>query len=277
MGDKPRRYVRNGDSEEASRLETQAKIMNPLLEKQFEFMELKPNMKVLDAGCGSGAVTRLIARRVFPGEVVGLDIDPLFIEEAKRHAEKEGIDNIRFEIGNIEDLNYDDGSFDLSYCRFVLMHLNDPVKAVSELKRVTKRGGSVAAAEPDDGTVVFFPTLPKFEILKSKYREYGKVIGINRSMGRELFATFSRAGLKSIDVHPLTLCFTQRYPDILKRAIHGGPLLLKATIEGMISHGFTTSGDFEGVSKEVNVWLKHPDSFFMGSMIFARGKVTHKF
>ncbi len=249
--------------------------MNPLLEKQFAFMGLKPNMKVLDAGCGSGAVTRLIARRVFPGEVVGLDIDPMFIEEAKRHAESESIDNIRFEIGNIEDLNYDDSYFDLSYCRFVLMHLNDPLKAVSELKRVTKKGGSVAAAEPDDGSVVFFPTLPKFEDLKSKYREYGTVIGMNRFMGRELFATFFKAGLKSIDVHSLTLSFTQRYPDILKMAIHGGPLLLKTTKEGMISHGFITSEDFEEVYKEVNVWLKHPESFFMGTMVFAIGKVTH--
>jgi ubiquinone/menaquinone biosynthesis C-methylase UbiE len=275
MGEKPQRYVRSGDSEEASRLETQAKIMNPLLEKQFEFMKLKPNMKVLDAGCGSGAVTRLIARRVFPEEVVGLDMDPLFIEEARRLAESEGIENVRFDIGNIEDLEYDDGSFDLSYCRFVLMHLHDPVKAVSELKRVTKKGGSVTAAEPDDGSVVFFPTLPKLEDYRSKYCEYGKVIGMNRFMGRELFATFSQAGLKSIDVHPLTLSFTQRYPDILKRAIKAGPLFLKTTKEKMISHGFITSEDFEEVLKEVNVWLNHPDSFFMGAMIFAIGKVTH--
>jgi cyclopropane fatty-acyl-phospholipid synthase-like methyltransferase len=70
MGDKPRRYVKSGDSKEASRLETQAKIMNPLLEKQFEIMGLKSDMRVLDAGCGSGAVTRIIARRVFPEEVV---------------------------------------------------------------------------------------------------------------------------------------------------------------------------------------------------------------
>ena len=128
---------------------------------------------------------------------------------------------------------------------------------------------------PQRARVVFFPMLMKFEDLRSKYCEYGKVIGINRSMCRELFATFSKAGLKSIDVHPLTLSFTQRYPDILKRAIHGGPLLLKATIEEMISHGFITLEDFENALKEVDVWLQHPDSFFMGSMVFAIGKVTH--
>ena len=275
MGDKPQRYVRGGESEEASRLETQAKIMNPLLEKQFEIMGLKPNMKVLDAGCGSGAITRLIARKVFPEEVVGLDMDPSFIEEARRLAESEGIENIRFDIGNIEDLSYDDGSFDLSYCRFVLMHVNDPVKAVSELKRVTREGGSVAGSEPDDGTVIFFPPLPKFEELGSIFYDYCKEIGINRFMGRELFATFSQAGFNSTDVHPLPMSFTQRYPDILKRAIYNWPHLLKTRKEGMISHGFITSEYFDEVLKEVDVWLKHPGSFLMGNMIFAIGKVAH--
>jgi ubiquinone/menaquinone biosynthesis C-methylase UbiE len=275
MGDEPRRYIRSSDSEEASRLERQAEIMNPLLEKQFEIMGLKPNMRVLDAGCGSGAITRLIARKVFPEEVVGLDMDPSFIEKARRLAESEGIENIRFDIGNIEDLNYDDGFFDLSYCRFVLMHLHDPVKAVSELKRVTREGGSVAAAEPDDGAIVIFPTLPKFEEHKSKYGQYCKKIGINRFMGRELFATFSQAGLKSIDVHPLSMSLTQRNPDVLKRGADGLPHLLKTTKEGMISHGFITSEDFEEVENEVNVWLNHPHSFFMGAMIFTIGKVKH--
>lgn len=274
MGDKPRRYVSGGDSKEASRLETQAKIMSPLLEKQFEIMGLKPNMKVLDAGCGSGAITRLIARRVFPEEVVGLDIDPLFIEEARKLAESEGIENVRFDIGNIDDLKYDDGSFDLSYCRFVLIHVNDPVKSVSEMKRVTKKGGSVAAAEPDDGNVIFFPPLPKFEELYSIFGQYSKKIGENRYMGRELFATFSQAGLSS-DIHPLAISLTQRNPDILKRGIYNFPHMLKNGKEGMIRDGFITSEYFEEVLKEVDVWLNHPHSFLMGAMIFAIGKVVH--
>lgn len=272
MGDKPRRYVRGGDSKEASRLETQAEVMNPLLEKQFEIMGLKPNMKVLDAGCGSGAITRLIASRVFPEEVVGLDMDPVFIEEARELAESEGIENVRFDIGNINDMKYDDGSFDLSYCRFTLMHLQDPVKSVSELKRVTKKGGSVAAAEIDDGAVIFFPPL-KFEELMSKFAEYSQKVGVNRYMGRELFSVFSQAGLCSVDVHPLALCLTD--PDILKMGMAATPHFSKMSKEGMISHGFITPEEFGEVLKDVDVWLNHPDNFNMTTMIFAVGKVAN--
>jgi ubiquinone/menaquinone biosynthesis C-methylase UbiE len=274
VGDKPRRYVRGSDSKEASRLETQAKVMNPVLEKQFEIMGLKPHMKVLDAGCGSGVITRLIASRVFPEEVVGLDMDPVFIKEARNQAKSEGIENVRFDIGNIDDMKYDDGSFDLSYCRFVLMHVHDPVKSVSELKRVTRKGGSVAAADIDDGSTILFPPLPKFEEILSKFVEYSQKIGVNRRMGRELFSVFSQAGLSSIDVHPLAMCLTQRNPDILKMGFGAAPQFSKTGKEGMISHGFITSEYFDEVLKEVDVWLNHPDSFSMVTMNFAVGKVT---
>jgi ubiquinone/menaquinone biosynthesis C-methylase UbiE len=275
MSVKPRRYVRGGDSKEASRLETQAKVMNPVLEKQFEIMGLKPHMKVLDAGCGTGANTRLFSSRVFPEEVVGLDMDPVFIEEARKQAESEGIENVRFDVGNIDDMNYDDGSFDLSYCNLVLMHVNDPVKSVSELKRVTKKGGSVAASEVDYDAFIFFPPLPKFEEILLKLIEYSKTIGINRYMGRELFSVFSQAGLSSIDVHVTAMCWTQRNPEYLKMTMYSFPHMLKTTKEEMINHGYITSEDFEEMLKEVDVWLNQPYCFWMGAMVFAVGKVTN--
>ena len=94
-------------------------------------------------------------------------------------------------------------------------------------------------------------------------------------MGRELFSTFSQAGLKSIDVRSLSMSVTQRYPDVLKKGIYGFPHLLKTTKEGMISKGFMRSEDFVEVVKEINAWLNHPHSLLIGTMVFAIGKVTH--
>jgi len=95
LSDKPREYVHAGSIEEALRLEAQAKAPGKIVERELEILGLKPNMKVLDAGCGTGAVTRKIALKVHPEEVIGVDIDPLFINEAKkvsdqpRHRERE--------------------------------------------------------------------------------------------------------------------------------------------------------------------------------------------
>jgi len=75
------------------RLEAQAKAFGRLLEKEFEIIGLKTGMKVLDAGCGTGAVARKMAAKVSPGEVYGIDIDSLFISEAKKLATNEGMKN----------------------------------------------------------------------------------------------------------------------------------------------------------------------------------------
>ena len=140
MSDKPRVYAGAGKLEEAIRLEAQGKAFGKIIEKELEVLDLKSNMRVLDAGCGTGAVTRRMAVKLFPGEACGVDVDPVFIDEAKKSASKEGIKNIRFELGNIDNLKYKNGTFDLSFCRLVLMHVSSPVKTIVELKRVSARG-----------------------------------------------------------------------------------------------------------------------------------------
>ena len=165
MGDESRKYVHAGSIEEVARLEAQAKAFEEQLESELRILDLKPRMKVLDAGCGTGAITRKIASKVFPEQACGVDIDPVFISEAKKLAANDHINNVSFDLGNIDSLAFDNGTFDLSYCRLVLMHAKNPVKTVTELKRVTKKGGIVAASDTDDGGVILFPAAPKFSAL----------------------------------------------------------------------------------------------------------------
>jgi ubiquinone/menaquinone biosynthesis C-methylase UbiE len=147
---KPRLYVHAGKIEEISRLEAQANVFEVTFEKQLNLLNLKSGMQVLDAGCGTGAKTRKIALRVKPGQVFGVDIDPLFIKHAKQFAQNKSIKNIRFEVGNIDDLRFKDALFDLTYCSLVLMHVQNPVNTLIELKRVTKLGGYVTVSDVDN-------------------------------------------------------------------------------------------------------------------------------
>src|SRR5712691_6633882 len=102
--------------------ERQAKAFPGMLEKQLEILDLRPGMKVLDAGCGSGAVSRRIAPKVSPGEVYGIDIDPFYVDEAARLASSESLRNVRFELGDLNNsLRFEDGTFYLCYARLVLM------------------------------------------------------------------------------------------------------------------------------------------------------------
>lgn len=187
----PRKYADAGRPEEAMRLEAQAKAFEMILEKEIEILGLSANMKILDAGCGTGAVTRKMALKVWQGNACGVDIDPLFISEAKKLALREGIENIRFELGNVDNLEYYDGTFDLSYCRLVLMHVRNPVKTIAELKRVTKKGGIVAASDIDDGGILTFPKAPRFFDLWSRFGQWVKARGMIAILA-DSFSQYSR-------------------------------------------------------------------------------------
>ncbi len=220
------RYQQASKAEQVAFFENNVKSFGEMIERQLEILDLKPGMKVLDAGTGSGAVARKIASRVSPGTVYGLDIDPFYIEEAARTAASEGIKNVRFELGDLNGtLKYVDGTFDACYSRLTLMFVKDPVKTVAELKRVTKKSGIVAVADNDDGTWLSYPEMPKLWSLWRKYTEWARTQGEDGRVGRRLFSIFSQNGLNSVRVFAFPMLFTAQslglrvWPSVVRQLI----------------------------------------------------------
>ncbi len=111
-----------------------------------------PGTKLLDVGCGFGLWSLKLAALVDPGgQVTGIDKSAAFIKAAKMRAKgaKAGID---FQVGDAQDLPFEDGTFDVARSERVLLYLPDPTQALKEMRRVTKKGGAVTAIEPDFGT-----------------------------------------------------------------------------------------------------------------------------
>ena len=273
LSNQPKKYSFGGKPEEVQRLEAQGRAYGRLLDKEMEFLSLKPGMRVLDAGCGTGVVTRRMAIKVSPGEVQGVDMDSLFIEEARKIAAEKGVNNIKFSVGNADDLKFEDDVFDLSYCRLVLMHVKDPVKTVAELKRVTRSGGTVAISDQDDGGILVYPELPKMMYMFSKYGSLAKMRGEDRFIGRKLFSIMERAGLSPITIYPFPIYATQQNPEMLKMLVSVPVQIVESSKDNMINHGLTGAEDYPEVVKEVQEFLNYPGAFVMGITFLAVGKV----
>lgn len=271
--DSPRKYVHAGKQEEVNRLEFQAKAMEPVVAEGLRIIGLRKGMRVLDAGCGTGAVTRMIAKRVAPGEVRGVDIDPLFVEAARNLAEEEGLTNVQFDLGNIDNLDFDDGSFDAAYCRLVLMHVEDPVQSVGEMRRVTKENGFIAASDNDDGGIITYPPIPAAMKAWSKYGEHAKTRGEDRYIGRKLFSIFSQAGLRSINVAPIPQVVTQQDPDLLSMFAAIPREIIVADKEALLSKGYISEEEFELGMREIQQFTKDPGAFAMVMFFLATGTV----
>jgi SAM-dependent methyltransferase len=114
--------------------------------------ELGAVRSVLDVGCGVGHWGRLLAA-VLPGDamVVGVDREPKWVSEAIRLAAQRGFaDRFRYQEGVAEGLPFENGSFDLVTCQTLLIHVRDARAVLQEMLRVTKPGGWLLAAEPNN-------------------------------------------------------------------------------------------------------------------------------
>ncbi len=106
-----------------------------------------PGKAILDYGCGNGENTVLAAKKK-AGLVIGIDLSPVSLENAKRYAEKEGVgDRCRFLVADCEKTGLPDESIDLIYCSGVLHHM-ELDSTFPEMRRILKPGGIVLAKEP---------------------------------------------------------------------------------------------------------------------------------
>ncbi|MEA2469718.1 MAG: hypothetical protein QOE38_717 [Thermoleophilaceae bacterium] len=107
---------------------------------------------VLDVGAGVGHWGRLLSRVLSPeATVAGVDPEPRWVEEATERAAAAGLAaRFSYRHGAVEQLPFEDASFDLVTCQTVLIHVSDPRAALAEMLRVVKPGGAIVASEPNN-------------------------------------------------------------------------------------------------------------------------------
>jgi ubiquinone/menaquinone biosynthesis C-methylase UbiE len=172
---------------------------------------VSPGGCILDAGCGSGAVSRLIAQRKQPWLVVGVDRNLDFVRAAGDLAEQHGITRVAFAAGDLRQLPFANGTFDLVWTSFVLEYLAaDPVAPLRELARVTRAGGIVAAFDVDGFMLYHEPIDRDLQRRIETWHARARARGFDPEIGRHLPAHFRAAGL--VEVQSKTFPDPELYP-----------------------------------------------------------------
>ncbi|WP_229110905.1 class I SAM-dependent methyltransferase [Halapricum desulfuricans] len=149
-------------------------------------LRLASRERVLDAGCGTGELTRVLREEV-PGTVVGCDADPDLLARLEPPAVR----------GDATRLPFPDDSFDLVVCQALLINLPDPDAAIGDFARVSR--DLVAAVEPDNGAVTVESTVESEPSLARRARErYLDGVDTDVTLGANVRERFEAAGLQDV-------------------------------------------------------------------------------
>ncbi len=155
---------------------------------------LRPGMSVLDVGCGTGAITKGIARAVAPGEVVGIDRDGGLLPESD-------LPNLSFRQQDALTMTFD-RRFDVVTASRALQWMADPARAVERMAAAAKPGGWVVALDYNHACNSWEPAPPEeFSRLYAAFLAWREANGWDNRIGDRLPALFAAAGLTEVETH----------------------------------------------------------------------------
>jgi len=196
MTKNPHSYVHGRSGRESTRLHDQAIGLGFLLHEGTRF---PPGSTVLEAGCGVGAQTLLLAGNSPHAHFVSIDISPESLALAEERIAAEGVPNVTFRMADINNLPFLPGTFDHVFVCFTLEHLTDPLLALDNLRKVLRPNGTITVIEGDHGSAIFYPDTKAAHHVVDCLVTLQQQAGGNALIGRELEHLMTDVGF--VDVH----------------------------------------------------------------------------
>jgi trans-aconitate methyltransferase len=208
-----KKYVHGYSARESERLADQAQTLTALLHHDTHY---PAGSRVLEAGCGIGAQTMILARNSPNAEITSLDISEDSIKRAEEKIRQEGITNVTFRQGDIFHLPFEPSSFDHIFVCFVLEHLAEPKRALEQLRPLLKDGGTLTVIEGDHGSTFFHPENADASRAVDCLVELQKNAGGNALIGRQLYPLVAGAGYLDVSVSPRMVYVDASRPGLVE-------------------------------------------------------------
>ncbi len=224
-------YVHGYSVRESERLTDQAETLTELLHHDTRYPE---GSRVLEAGCGTGAQTIILAKNSPGARITSVDLSAESLKNAEENVRKQGFANVTFLQADIFNLPFAPGVFDHIFVCFVLEHLPKPQRALEQLRPLLKDGGTLTVIEGDHGSVCFHPENADAHQAINCLIKLQLQMGGNSLIGRQLFPLVTAAGFREVHVSPRMVYVDSSRPSL---------------VEGFTKLTFTAM--VEGVAREV--------------------------
>lgn len=219
-------YVHGRSDREAERLNYQASKLAKLLHHDTRY---PPGSRVLEAACGVGAQTAILARNSPGAEFVSIDISKDSLARAKLRVSEGGITNVTFRQADVFHLPFRPDTFDHLFVCFLLEHLPDPLLSLKCMKEVLRPGGTITFIEGDHGSALFHPESREAHKVIDCLVHLQREMGGNALIGRELWHLMTDAGFMRIAVSPRIVYADGSHPE----SVEGIKNIFIAMVEGV--------------------------------------------
>ncbi|WP_367307042.1 class I SAM-dependent methyltransferase [Alicyclobacillus acidocaldarius] len=218
-------------------------------------LPIRAGMRVLDIGCGFGALTFDIAA-LYAVQLTGIDRSSTALAVAKR-VEHDLRDAgamaagcaIEWKTGDAEALPLPDNDADVAVSRFLFQHLTNPNAAVREIFRVLKPGGFTCLIDADDALSLEYPVDPVAAEVRDALSRLQQTNGGDRHMGRKLASLLAGAGLSVVQTFVVPQAHYAETPSRLARLT----LLeqLRERRAGLIETGIISQASYEALARRL--------------------------
>jgi SAM-dependent methyltransferase len=206
-------YVHGYSARESERLADQAQTLTDLLHHDTHY---PTGSRVLEAGCGIGAQTLILAKNSPEAQITSIDISVQSLKKAEANVKKQGLSNVTFRQADIFNLPFEPGSFDHIFVCFVLEHLADPRRALEQFRPLLVEGGTITVIEGDHGSAYFHPDNADAHRAIDCLVELQRQGGGNALIGRQLFPLVAAAGFREVSVTPRMVYVDSSRPALVK-------------------------------------------------------------
>jgi ubiquinone/menaquinone biosynthesis C-methylase UbiE len=267
----PTGYLHGHSPEERDRLHRQARFLAPMVHDRLPYRRRR---KLLEVGSGVGAQTEILLR-MFPDiHVTGIEINDEQLAEARRFLATVPWATGRFDIqkGDATRLDFGPETFDSAFLCWILEHVGDPARVLSEVRRVLIPGSAVVCNEVLNATFFLDPYSPETLRYWTAFNEHQLSVGGDPFVGAKLGNLLQSVGYR--DVHTEVKAFHLDNRDPAERAefLAYWTDLLVSGAPALLATSRVSQETVDGMRTELARVARDPNSVFFYAFIQARAR-----
>lgn len=266
-------YLHGFSETEQDRLRQQARFAEFEIYRDVNFAKSK---NIIEIGSGVGAQSEILLRRFPELKLTGIDLNDNQLRAAKDSMKKHEFAKGRYEYKKMDatSMSFESNSFDGAFLCWVLEHVPDPKKVLSEARRVLKSGSTIYVTEVLNSSFFLEPYSPNVWTYWMKFNDYQYENAGDPFVGAKLGNFLMSMGFQDIKTEIKTWHYDNRFPDRRKETIDFWTDLLMSGKDQLISEGVIDKELADNAYKELKAVANDPDAVFFYSFVQASARVV---